>query len=116
MKRTLLNFMAALCAAFTAASPLTTSAQSYPTKPVRLVVPYGAGGPSDVIARVVADEMGKSLGQPVIVDNKPGAGSMLGTEIVVRSVPDGYTLLLTDLPVTIVPHVLRASVKYHPVK
>jgi tripartite-type tricarboxylate transporter receptor subunit TctC len=96
--------------------PSVATAQTYPSKPVRLVVPYGPGGPSDVLARVLADEMGRSLGQSIIVDNKPGAGSMLGTEIVVRAPADGYTLLLTDLPVTIVPHVLRSSVKYHPVK
>ncbi|RYY81008.1 MAG: tripartite tricarboxylate transporter substrate binding protein, partial [Comamonadaceae bacterium] len=89
---------------------------AYPSKPVRLVVPYGPGGPSDVLARVLADEMGKHLGQPVIVDNKPGAGSALGTDIVVRAPADGYTLLLADLPMTIVPHVLKASVKYNPVK
>ena len=92
------------------------SAQAFPNKPVRLVVPYGPGGPSDIVARVLADELAKNLGQPVVVDNKPGAGSMVGTEIVVRSPADGYTLLLTDLPVTIVPHVLKASVKYDPVK
>jgi tripartite-type tricarboxylate transporter receptor subunit TctC len=91
-------------------------AQAYPTKPVKLVVPYGPGGPSDIVARVLADEMAKALGQPVVVDNKPGAGSMVGTEFVVRSPADGYTVLLTDLPVTIVPHVLKASAKYDPVK
>ena len=91
-------------------------AQSFPTKPIRLVVPYGAGGPSDILARIIAEEMAKNLGQPLVVDNKPGAGSMVGTEIVVRSAADGYTLLLTDLPVTIVPHVLKDAVKYHPVK
>jgi tripartite-type tricarboxylate transporter receptor subunit TctC len=100
----------------TAAAAPTAQAQTYPVKPIRLVVPYGAGGPSDIVARIMADEMGKALGQPLIVDNKPGAGSMVGTEIVVRSAPDGYTLLLTDLPVTIVPHVLKESVKYNPVK
>ncbi len=89
---------------------------AYPTKPIRLVVPYGPGGPSDIVARVIADEMGRSLGQPIVIDNKPGAGSMVGTEIVVRSPADGYTLLLTDLPVTIVPHVLKASAKYNPTK
>ena len=96
----------------------TAVAQSaaYPSKPIRLVVPYGPGGPSDIVARVIADEMSRSLGQPLVIDNKPGAGSMVGTEIVVRSPADGYTLLLTDLPVTIVPHVLKASAKYNPVK
>lgn len=91
-------------------------AQTYPHKTIRLVVPYGPGGPSDIVARVVADEMGKKLGQALVVDNKAGAGSMVGTELVVRSPADGYTLLLTDLPVTIVPHVLRASAKYDPVR
>jgi tripartite-type tricarboxylate transporter receptor subunit TctC len=105
-----------LAAIAAALLPGAAMAQAYPSKPVRLVVPYGPGGPSDVVARVIADEMGKSLGQPVVVDNKPGAGSMLGTEVVVRAPADGYTLLLTDLPVTIVPHVLRASAKYDPVK
>lgn len=114
MKRHFLHCLAALAAA--ALLPAAALADGYPARPIRLVVPYGAGGPSDVIARVLADEMGKHLGQPLIVDNKPGAGSMLGTEIVVRAPADGYTLLLTDLPVTIVPHVLKSSAKYHPVK
>ncbi len=99
-----------------AAISFGTLAQVYPSKPVKLVVPYGPGGPSDIVARVLADEMAKALGQPVVVDNKPGAGSMVGTEFVVRSPADGYTVLLTDLPVTIVPHVLKASAKYDPVK
>src|SRR5690349_8301795 len=105
-----------LSVALTLAFVVPASAQMYPSKPIRLVVPYGAGGPSDILARIIADEMGKSLGQPLVVDNKPGAGSMVGTEIVVRSAPDGYTLLLTDLPVTIVPHVLKESVKYQPAR
>ena len=91
-------------------------AQGFPNKPVKLVVPYGPGGPSDIVARALADEMAKALGQPVVVDNKPGAGSMVGTELVARSPADGYTVLLTDLPVTIVPHILKATSKYDPVK
>jgi tripartite-type tricarboxylate transporter receptor subunit TctC len=114
MKRLFLHCLAGLAAA--ALLPSVALADAYPTKPIRLVVPYGPGGPSDVLARVLADEMGRSLGQPLIVDNRPGAGSLLGTEIVVRSPADGYTLLLTDLPVTIVPHVLKSSAKYNPVK
>lgn len=110
-RKSFLAGMMALSCAAALAQP-----DAYPSKPIRLVVPYGPGGPSDIVARVIADEMARSLGQPMVIDNKPGAGSMVGTEIVVRSPADGYTLLLTDLPVTIVPHVLKASVKYNPVK
>ncbi len=102
------------CCCSLAATPAL--AQGYPSKAIRLVVPYGPSGPSDIVARVLAEELANALGQPVVVDNKAGAGSMIGTEIVVRSAPDGYTLLLTDLPVTIVPHVLKASAKYDPVR
>ncbi len=110
-RRALFAGMMALSCAAAFAQPAV-----YPNKPIRLVVPYGPGGPSDIVARVIADEMSRSLGQPLVVDNKAGAGSMVGTEVVVRSPADGYTLLLTDLPVTIVPHVLKASAKYNPVK
>jgi tripartite-type tricarboxylate transporter receptor subunit TctC len=112
IKNLLAVFVAAGCGLLSASA----GAQPYPNKPVRLVVPYGPGGPSDIVARVLSDEMAKALGQPIVVENKPGAGSMVGTETVVRSVPDGYTLLLTDLPVTIVPHVLKGSAKYDPVR
>ena len=113
MRSRLLRILGSLALA---AISFGTLAQGYPSKPVKLIVPYGPGGPSDIVARVLADEMAKALGQPVVVDNKPGAGSMVGTEFVVRSPADGYTVLLTDLPVTIVPHVLKASAKYDPVK
>lgn len=109
-------FFRSLTALALTACSVGAQAQAFPSKAVRMVVPYGTGGPSDIVARVLADEMAKALGQPVVVDNKPGAGSMVGTEIVVRSPADGYTVLLTDLPVTIVPHVLKATAKYDPVK
>jgi tripartite-type tricarboxylate transporter receptor subunit TctC len=98
------------------ALPLATagfSAQAaYPEQPIRIVVPYSAGGSSDVIARAISDELGKELGQPVIVDNRAGAGSMIGTAYVANEAPDGYTLLIADVPFTIVPALYRERAKY----
>jgi len=70
------------------------AAQEYPNHAVRLIVPFAAGGPADVYARVIATKLQESLGQPFIVDNRPGAGSVIGTDAVAKSAPDGYTLLL----------------------
>ena len=70
-------------------------AQSYPVRPVRLIVPYPAGGSGDVIARLIGQRLTASLGQAVIVDNRPGASGLLGTELASKAAPDGYTLLLT---------------------
>ena len=108
--------IAAIAAAAMGGGSVAQAEPAYPTKPIRLVVPYGPGGPSDVVARVLADEIGRNLGQSMVVDNRPGAGSSLGTDLVVRSPADGYTLLLADLPMTIVPHVLRATIKYQPLR
>ena len=71
-------------------------AQSYPVKPVRLMVPFVAGGNTDIIARVVTPEMSKALGQQLIIENRGGAGSVIGTEVVAKSPPDGYTLLMVS--------------------
>jgi tripartite-type tricarboxylate transporter receptor subunit TctC len=81
----------AACAACYAMSAM---AQQYPTKPVRLVVPFGAGGPADIYARYVAQRLSEAMGQQFIVDDRPGAGSIIGTELVHSSPPDGYTLLI----------------------
>jgi tripartite-type tricarboxylate transporter receptor subunit TctC len=74
------------------------SAEHYPSKPIRLVVPYAPGGGSDSIARVLGQKLNERLGQPVIVDTRPGAASMVGTEIVAKARGDGYTLILADVP------------------
>lgn len=70
------------------------SAQTYPNQPVRLVVPYPAGGPTDVLGRVIAQKLTESLGQPVVVDNRPGASGNVGSDLVAKAAPDGYTLVL----------------------
>jgi tripartite-type tricarboxylate transporter receptor subunit TctC len=93
----------ALAAALIAAP--TARAQSWPSRPVRLVVPYAAGGSSDVVGRLLAARLQSQLGQPWVVDNRAGAGSQLGTEAVARSAPDGHTLLLADTPFAILPAV-----------
>jgi tripartite-type tricarboxylate transporter receptor subunit TctC len=69
-------------------------AQAYPVKPIRVVVPFGAGGPADIYARFLGQHVQASLGQPFVVENRPGAGSIIGTDVVAKSAPDGYTLLL----------------------
>lgn len=94
---------------------LAQAADSYPTRPVRIVVPTGAGGVTDVVARVLAQKMGERLGQQVIVDNRPGAGGMLGTQIAATAAPDGYTLVLV-FPSHAVNPTLVAKLPYDSVK
>src|SRR5690348_16421623 len=98
-------------------SPATTAlAQAYPTKPIRIVVPFVPAGPTDMNARVVAQRLTEAWGQSVIVDNRPGAGGVIGTEQVARAAPDGYTLLAANPgPLTIAPS-LRADLHYDPQK
>ncbi|WYX30748.1 tripartite tricarboxylate transporter substrate binding protein [Achromobacter denitrificans] len=84
----------------------------YPDKPVRVIVPYATGGSSDVIARGISDQLSAALGQPVVVENRAGAGSMIGTAYVAGEGADGYTLLLADVPFTIVPALYGDRVKY----
>ena len=107
--------LAALVLSF-AATPAAVQAQAYPSKPIRIVVPYGAGGGIDVISRLVGERLSQRLGQPVVIDNRPGGGTLLAAEQVAKSAPDGYTLMVTtDSTMTINQH-LYARLPYDPVK
>ena len=99
-------------AASIAASSL--AAQPYPSRPVRMIVPQSAGGSTDVVARLIAQRMSDALGQPVVVDNRPGAGSLNGIEIVANAAPDGYTLLTVAASFTINP-ALHRKLPFDPV-
>ena len=88
---------------------------AFPDKPVRLVVPFPAGGSTDLVARVIAQEMSKTLGQPVTVDNRAGAGSVIGSEMVARAAPDGYTLLLSGSSNIYMPYLYK-DLKFEPIK
>lgn len=100
-----------------AAAPLPALAQpAFPSRPLRLVVPFAAGGSADASARMLAEPLGVALGQPVVVDNRPGGGATIGAQAVARAAPDGLTLLYgTPGPQIINPHLMR-SVPYDPVR
>ena len=85
----------ALAGALIASAPAAI-ADDYPSRPVKIIVPFGAGGPTDVYTRAIAEELRKSLHQPFIMENRPGAGTTIGTDVVAKSQPDGYTLLMVS--------------------
>jgi tripartite-type tricarboxylate transporter receptor subunit TctC len=99
-----------------AASSLQVQAQPYPNQPIRLIVPFAAGGPSDVLARAFSQKLGEDLGQPVIIDNKPGAGTNLAAEFVARSKPDGYTIFLMMVGTQAINETLYKKLSYNTVK
>jgi tripartite-type tricarboxylate transporter receptor subunit TctC len=82
-------------------------AETFPSKPIHLIVPFAAGGGVDICARVIGQRMSESLGQPVIVENRPGAGAIVGVEYVARSAPDGYTIMMTTNGQTILPSLYK---------
>jgi tripartite-type tricarboxylate transporter receptor subunit TctC len=110
-----LRFLAAaLACAFAMAMPLSAVAADYPSKPITLIVGYSAGGGVDMIARVVAEKLTIELGQPVIVQNRPGVGSIAGAALVAQAKPDGYTLLMGAPGPIVFNHVLYAKLPYGP--
>jgi tripartite-type tricarboxylate transporter receptor subunit TctC len=95
--------MAAAIAALAVGFGCEASAQNFPARPLRVVVGYAAGGSTDVLARMVGQKLTEALGQPVVIDNRPGAGTLIATEIVARAVPDGHTLLMATPPLVVAP-------------
>ena len=111
--RRLLPGLLAILAALAPASP--AQAQHWPAKPVKIIVPFAAGGNGDIIARLIAPSLGEALGQQFVVENRPGAGGTFAAEAVARSAADGYTLFMGNVPViAIAPAAGKTS--YDPVK
>lgn len=104
--------VAALGINVSAAAP--AAKDSYPNKPVRMVIPFAAGGFSDVVGRIVTQKLSENIGQPVVADNRPGASGIIGSEIVARATPDGYTLLLNSFNHVVNPSLMRLP--YDPIK
>ena len=109
-----LSAIAAIGLSLSSAAP--TYGQSYPDRTIKIVVPYPAGGPTDVMARLIAQRLSASFGQAVIVDNRPGAGGSIGTKIVASARPDGYTLQLANLGALVISPALYKTVDYDPLK
>jgi tripartite-type tricarboxylate transporter receptor subunit TctC len=102
----LMRFLALAAAAMSVLSPIAALAQAYPTKPVRLMVPFPPGGATDIIARLLAAKMQEVWGQPVVIESKPGAGTVVGTDYVAKSAPDGHTLGMV-----VTAHVINPSLR-----
>lgn len=105
------HLFACICATALLASPIAL-AQAYPDRPVRLVVPYPSGGPTDMLARSIGQQLQKRLGQPVVIDNRPGAGGAIGADHVAKAPADGYTLMLTTAAGLVVNPVLNPKAGY----
>jgi len=96
--------------------PVLTQAQAWPTRPVRIIAPFAAGGTADLLGRITAGKLSESLGQSFIVENRPGAGGVLGSELVARSTPDGYTLLVSGVASHAIAPALSPKLPFDPVK
>jgi len=110
------KYLAAIAVTTVFAALSSATAQTYPDRPIRIIAPFPAGGLVDVLARALSDEMSKSMGQPVIVENKPGAGGNIGAEVVAKAAPDGYTLLMTSPGIQSINQFLYKSMPFDPDK
>jgi len=97
------------------AAALPAAAETWPTKPVKIIVPFGPGGFTDVVARILQKELAPALGQPIIIENRPGAGSTIGTDAVAKAPGDGYTLVMVSTTHVISPHLYK-KMTYDPIK
>jgi tripartite-type tricarboxylate transporter receptor subunit TctC len=104
-KRLWVHALVALVCAMSAFA--ARAAESYPNRPLRMIVPYAPGGNTDVLARLIAQRLGSAVGQQVVVDNRPGGNTLIGTELLARAPADGYTMMLTTLTFTVVPTLYR---------
>lgn len=103
-----------VAAALTLFSAIAASAQTYPSRPVRVIVPFAAGGTTDIFARLVADKLSQNLGQQFIIENRGGAGGNIGTDAVAKSPPDGYTLVMGTVGTHAINDSLYAKMPYNP--
>ena len=108
--------MAASITALLATPASAMAADHYPIKPVRLIVPFPPGGSNDIVGRLVGNELGKRLGQQVVIDNRGGAGGMIGSEIAANTQPDGYTLLIASVAFAYNPSIFKSRIKFDPEK
>src|ERR1700716_2665165 len=107
---------AALAALFALAAGIAAAQANYPTKAIRYIVPFPAGGPLDIVARAIGQDLTKSWGQPVIVDNRPGAGGNIGADLVAKAPPDGYTILMGAVSTHAINVTLYTKLPYDPIK
>ena len=115
MARLHLGFMMGICMALSLA-PAGASAQAYPSKPIRLVIPYAPGGAAGTVGRLLADRLTASMGQPVVIDHRPGGGTLIGNDLVAKAAPDGYTLVMGTISSHAMVTSLITRVPYDPEK
>jgi len=110
------TLMLGLAGATLAIFPPVGASQPYPTKPVRLIVPFPPGGSNDIVARIIGNELTGKLGQQVVIDNRGGAGGMIGSEIAANSHPDGHTLLIISVAYAYNPAIFKSQLRFDPAK